>query len=147
MEMVNSICKKALIMNNGYIGEAIETKETNLSRVEVTTKSIETITGYSNTKTYKKKEESINRKVDWFPKVSWNVTWSSNINLFNDTIINNTYINNIVDVVKRFSSGVTTTDKSPKAGAVVQLGERFPCTEEVAGSTPVSSTMRFYSCR
>ena len=25
-------------------------------------------------------------------------------------------------------------------GAVVQLGERLPCTEEVAGSTPVSST-------
>ena len=25
-------------------------------------------------------------------------------------------------------------------GAVVQLGERFPCTEEVAGSIPVSST-------
>ena len=30
---------------------------------------------------------------------------------------------------------------SPRAGAVVQLGERFPCTEEVAGSNPVSSTM------
>ena len=29
---------------------------------------------------------------------------------------------------------------SPRAGAVVQLGERFPCTEEVAGSSPVSST-------
>ena len=28
-----------------------------------------------------------------------------------------------------------------KYGAVVQLGERFPCTEEVAGSTPVSSTI------
>ena len=26
-------------------------------------------------------------------------------------------------------------------GAVVQLGERFPCTEEVAGSSPVSSTI------
>ena len=25
-------------------------------------------------------------------------------------------------------------------GAVVQLGERFTCTEEVAGSNPVSST-------
>ena len=25
-------------------------------------------------------------------------------------------------------------------GAVVQLGERLPCTEEVAGSSPVSST-------
>ena len=25
-------------------------------------------------------------------------------------------------------------------GAVAQLGERLPCTEEVAGSTPVSST-------
>ena len=25
-------------------------------------------------------------------------------------------------------------------GAVVQLGERFACTEEVAGSSPVSST-------
>ena len=25
-------------------------------------------------------------------------------------------------------------------GAVVQLGERFTCTEEVAGSIPVSST-------
>ena len=25
-------------------------------------------------------------------------------------------------------------------GAVVQLGERLPCTEEVAGSNPVSST-------
>ena len=25
-------------------------------------------------------------------------------------------------------------------GAVAQLGERFPCTEEVAGSIPVSST-------
>ena len=25
-------------------------------------------------------------------------------------------------------------------GAVVQLGERFTCTEEVAGSSPVSST-------
>ena len=27
-----------------------------------------------------------------------------------------------------------------KEGAVAQLGERLPCTEEVAGSTPVSST-------
>ncbi len=27
-----------------------------------------------------------------------------------------------------------------KQGAVAQLGERLPCTEEVAGSTPVSST-------
>ena len=27
-----------------------------------------------------------------------------------------------------------------KYGAVVQLGERLPCTEEVAGSSPVSST-------
>ena len=27
-----------------------------------------------------------------------------------------------------------------RAGAVVQLGERLPCTEEVAGSSPVSST-------
>ena len=26
------------------------------------------------------------------------------------------------------------------SGAVVQLGERLPCTEEVAGSSPVSST-------
>ena len=26
-------------------------------------------------------------------------------------------------------------------GAVAQLGERFPCTEEVAGSSPVSSTL------
>ena len=32
-------------------------------------------------------------------------------------------------------------ERSPRAGAVVQLGERFPCTEEVAGSTPVSSTL------
>ena len=31
-------------------------------------------------------------------------------------------------------------ERSPRAGAVVQLGERFPCTEEVAGSIPVSST-------
>ena len=53
MEMVNSICKKALIMNNGYIGETIEANETNLPRVEVTTKSIETITGYTNRETYK----------------------------------------------------------------------------------------------
>ena len=30
---------------------------------------------------------------------------------------------------------------SLRAGAVVQLGERFPCTEEVAGSNPVSSTI------
>ena len=28
-----------------------------------------------------------------------------------------------------------------KYGAVAQLGERLPCTEEVAGSTPVSSTI------
>ena len=27
-----------------------------------------------------------------------------------------------------------------KYGAVAQLGERLPCTEEVAGSSPVSST-------
>lgn len=27
-----------------------------------------------------------------------------------------------------------------KRGAVAQLGERVPCTDEVAGSTPVSST-------
>ncbi len=27
-----------------------------------------------------------------------------------------------------------------KSGAVAQLGERVPCTDEVAGSTPVSST-------
>ena len=27
-------------------------------------------------------------------------------------------------------------------GAVAQLGERFPCTEEVAGSIPVSSTLK-----
>ena len=31
-------------------------------------------------------------------------------------------------------------ERSPRAGAVVQFGERFPCTEEVAGSNPVSST-------
>ena len=29
---------------------------------------------------------------------------------------------------------------NPSYGAVAQLGERLPCTEEVAGSTPVSST-------
>ena len=29
-----------------------------------------------------------------------------------------------------------------KYGAVAQLGERLPCTEEVAGSTPVSSTLK-----
>ena len=145
--MVNSICKKALIMNNGYIGETIEANETNLPRVEVTTKSIETITGYSNRETYKEKEESVNRKVDWVSKVSEYVTWSSNINLFTDTIINNTYISNIVYVVKRFSSGVNTTDKSPKAGAVAQLGEHRTCTAEGAGSNPVSSTIRFQSCR
>ena len=28
-----------------------------------------------------------------------------------------------------------------KYGAVAQLGERLPCTEEVAGSNPVSSTL------
>ena len=27
-----------------------------------------------------------------------------------------------------------------KYGAVAQMGERLPCTEEVAGSSPVSST-------
>ena len=32
-----------------------------------------------------------------------------------------------------------------KYGAVVQLGERLPCTEEVAGSSPVSSTKRVVS--
>ena len=29
-----------------------------------------------------------------------------------------------------------------KAGAVAQLGERLPCTEEVRGSNPLSSTMK-----
>lgn len=31
--------------------------------------------------------------------------------------------------------------KKKKDGAVAQLGERVPCTDEVAGSTPVSSTI------
>ncbi len=33
-----------------------------------------------------------------------------------------------------------------KYGAVVQLGERLPCTEEVAGSSPVSSTIKQRLC-
>ena len=37
-------------------------------------------------------------------------------------------------------SKVTCVDVDTKYGAVAQLGERLPCTEEVAGSTPVSST-------
>ena len=32
-----------------------------------------------------------------------------------------------------------------KYGAVAQMGERLPCTEEVAGSSPVSSTFRVVS--
>ena len=32
-----------------------------------------------------------------------------------------------------------------KYGAVAQMGERLPCTEEVAGSSPVSSTKRVVS--
>ena len=35
---------------------------------------------------------------------------------------------------------VAQSKKNFKQGAVAQLGERLPCTEEVAGSTPVSST-------
>ena len=31
---------------------------------------------------------------------------------------------------------------SPRAGAVAQLGERRTCTAEVAGSIPVSSTIK-----
>ena len=32
-------------------------------------------------------------------------------------------------------------NKEKDNGAVAQLGERVPCTDEVAGSTPVSSTI------
>ena len=38
-------------------------------------------------------------------------------------------------IIHRFES-----DPALKYGDVVQLGERLPCTEEVAGSSPVSST-------
>ena len=38
-------------------------------------------------------------------------------------------------IIRRFES-----DPALKYGAVVKLGERLPCTEEVAGSSPVSST-------
>ena len=31
-----------------------------------------------------------------------------------------------------------------KYGAVAQLGERLPCTEDVAGSSPVSSTISLW---
>ena len=35
----------------------------------------------------------------------------------------------------------------PRHGAIAQLGERFPCTEEVAGSSPAGSILRVGSCR
>src|SRR4249919_2843555 len=36
---------------------------------------------------------------------------------------------------------------NPRPGAIAQLGERFPCTEEVAGSSPAGSILRVGSCR
>ena len=41
---------------------------------------------------------------------------------------------------KKPSAVDDAADVMSKYGAVAQLGERLPCTEEVAGSTPVSST-------
>ena len=32
-------------------------------------------------------------------------------------------------------------EKRPRIGAIAQLGERLPCTQEVSGSIPLSSTI------
>ena len=49
-------------------------------------------------------------------------------------------------IVREFESHpalkIKLVSMDTKYGAVAQLGERLPCTEEVAGSTPVSSTNR-----
>ena len=45
---------------------------------------------------------------------------------------------------------VTTTqhqDKKTSRGAIAQLGERLPCTQEVSGSIPLSSTITCFHCR
>ena len=36
-----------------------------------------------------------------------------------------------------------TLQKITIDGAIAQLGERLPCTQEVSGSIPLSSTMQF----
>ena len=37
-----------------------------------------------------------------------------------------------------------TVSSSDRPGAIAQLGERLPCTQEVSGSTPLSSTINYW---
>ena len=40
-----------------------------------------------------------------------------------------------------FSSFVERSDRPSACGAIAQLGERLPCTQEVSGSIPLGSTI------
>ena len=56
------------------------------------------------------------------------------------------FLNNLIAGTDRYLGGahnpavVGSTPASATIGAVAHLGERIPCTDEVAGSIPVSST-------
>ena len=47
-----------------------------------------------------------------------------------------------LNAVSSFHDEKTRPGK-PNNGAIAQLGERLPCTQEVSGSIPLSSTINF----
>ena len=48
-----------------------------------------------------------------------------------------------VEVYKYPASSLVQIQPSPPDGDIAQLGERLPCKQEVAGSSPVISTILF----